>query len=95
LVPGLKDVREIKDENRRVEEAVRVYLEAGWAPKVLGHGHLVVESDGFDVKHFLELYFRVDERKRWLDELDEISRKYMIKESLRKEGYIVFLDNKI
>jgi len=95
LVPRLKDAREIRDENRRIEGAVRAYLRAGWAPKVLGHGHLVIESDGFDAKHFLELYFRVDERKKWLDELDEISRKYMIKESLRKEGYIVFLDNKI
>ena len=82
----------------KIEElrgAVRGYLEVGWAPKVLGHGHLVIESDGFDVKHFLELYFRVDERKKWLDELDEISRKYRIKESLRKEGYIVFLDHRI
>ena len=44
---------------------------------------------------FLELYLRVDERKKWLSELDEVSRKYMLGESLRGKGYIVFLDNKI
>lgn len=61
---------------------------------MLAHGHLVIESDGFDVKHFLELYFRVDERKKWLSKLDEISRKYMIKENLREE-YIVTLRSEL
>ncbi|MHA1581894.1 MAG: hypothetical protein ACTSYM_05325 [Candidatus Baldrarchaeia archaeon] len=43
--------------------------------EIITHGHLIIESDGFDVDPFIEMYFKIDERKKWLNMLDETSKK--------------------
>lgn len=89
-----EDALKIKDVKVRVKKIVKSCLKTGWAPFVVAHGHLIIESDGFDAKHFLNLYFRVIERRKWLRELDELTRKYMLGDNFEKD-YMVMLRNKI
>jgi len=94
LVPSLGRISKIKDKDARIRAVLKAYLEADWAPRVLGDGHLIIESDGFDCGHFLRLYFRVDERRKWLRKLDEFNKKYMLRKDLRDEYSIVPFEDK-
>ena len=94
LVPGWRDALKIKNKEDKIKAAVKACLNIDWAPKVKTHSHVIIKSDGFGAESFLNIYFRINERKKWLNMLDEISKKYMLKEKLRKE-YTIILENKI
>ena len=95
LVPvRYSDIVKINETRSKYCVKFKDHLNADWTTEIITHGHLIIESDGFDIDPFIEMYFKTDERKKWLDMLDEISKKYMLKENLRKE-YTIILKNKI
>jgi len=94
LVPGWRDALKIKNKEDKIKAAIKTCSNVDWAPKVKTHSHVIIKSDGFDAESFLNIYLRINERKKWLNMLDETSKKYMLKENLRKE-YTIILENKI
>lgn len=81
LVPGWRDALKIKNKEDKIKAAIKACSNVDWAPKVKTHSHVIIKSDGFDAESFLNIYFRINERKKWLNMLNEISKNTYLKKT--------------